>query len=339
MRNIRYDSLKGLAIILVAFEHILQVTTANYADTKIHSFIFGLQMPLFIILSGYFSTKKVAFSIKEWKDAFFRRTAAYMIPFFSKILIFDQILNINQTSIKENLHNIFPNAIDNGLWFLWVVYFLYIHMSVSMLITDKIKKAANSKRLFLEAFVYFVTLFPWILIAFFVESRFLGARLILYYSIFYLLGHIYRWYIEKRLLNNNMLKDALMALFLVIGSVITFRYNFISTGDGIVFTSLRMIAGVSLSFFLIFIFDKYPIDKYVPCLPHIGRYTLEIFYVHGVAFALLRQSNPPVLYSIEGVLIVFLSCFITVSLTTIIIAAIKSNRFTDFLIFGKIKRE
>lgn len=53
-RNIYFDILKGIAIILVAYGHVLQTFNSNWESSIIGKTIYAFHMPLFMLISGYF---------------------------------------------------------------------------------------------------------------------------------------------------------------------------------------------------------------------------------------------------------------------------------------------
>lgn len=64
-RNIYFDILKGIAIILVAYGHVLQTFNSNWESSIIGKTIYAFHMPLFMLISGYFfypSVKKTDYN-------------------------------------------------------------------------------------------------------------------------------------------------------------------------------------------------------------------------------------------------------------------------------------
>lgn len=53
-RNIYFDVLKGITIILVAYGHVLQTFNSNWEISIIGRTIYAFHMPLFMLVSGYF---------------------------------------------------------------------------------------------------------------------------------------------------------------------------------------------------------------------------------------------------------------------------------------------
>lgn len=57
-RDIRLDSIKGLLIILVVLGHLIGHNHEDVINERISIFIYTFHMPLFVLLSGYFSRIK-----------------------------------------------------------------------------------------------------------------------------------------------------------------------------------------------------------------------------------------------------------------------------------------
>lgn len=49
------DNLKGVAIILVVVRHVMQANITDCSQTVVGNAIFAVQMPLFMVVAGYFS--------------------------------------------------------------------------------------------------------------------------------------------------------------------------------------------------------------------------------------------------------------------------------------------
>ena len=54
-RDRRLDCIKGIAISLVVIGHILQFCYSDYSSLFVFNIIWTLQIPLFMVVSGYFA--------------------------------------------------------------------------------------------------------------------------------------------------------------------------------------------------------------------------------------------------------------------------------------------
>ena len=57
-RDVRFDVIKAVAIILVFLGHIMQFGFDSYTGNPAFQIIWALQIPLFMFVSGYFSTNE-----------------------------------------------------------------------------------------------------------------------------------------------------------------------------------------------------------------------------------------------------------------------------------------
>ena len=329
-----YDSIKGLAIILVCLGHILQSNFIDYKESRVFLLIYAIQMPLFIIVSGFFSINKEIDDLKVWWNKIIARFIAYMIPFFSRAILFEKIFHTNDISITSRFHKIFFESLDSGLWYLYVAFILYFTLSLTNLIVHRFGFKTKGINFFVEGGVYVGLLIPWCIIAVVYGTGFMGSKFVLYYSVFYFFGYCLKKYIDP-VLEGKRVEDYLVALSMLVGVWIACNCNILAVEDTLLSISERMAAGLLLSYSLIkLVLKKDKVFETIK-LDRLGKYTLEIYYVHGIAFSLMAKSEIFKLYSVDGLLQFILECLITAVYTTLIVATIKSNKITDFLFFGK----
>ena len=109
-RNNSIDAIKGAAILLVMFGHVF--VHNHMEDPYVYDFIKAVQMPLFIIISGYLCGQgRVVSSIKEYGIIIKKRAIAYLVPFFSWLTI----MHLDNLAVAYK--TIFVQ-LDYGLWFL-----------------------------------------------------------------------------------------------------------------------------------------------------------------------------------------------------------------------------
>lgn len=330
-RNIALDCAKGLAIILVCLGHIMQATTSDYYDTKIYNLIYALQMPVFFLISGILSSSKIETS-EQLRKKVCKRACVYLIPFISRIVIFNPIFWKTQSTIWEEICRILI-SVDSGLWFLWVLFFLCVNCDVAVFFTKSIKNRNN--RIILESGIYFALLIPWIVELFVFKVNYLGAKLIIYYSVFYFLGRVSKHLSNTRLIKGKRIREVAVAILACIGMYIVSHYRLFIDVDSIEIIILRVLSGVCLSYVFLNFTNIYANQLSKLGFSTLGRYTLEIYYVHGLAYSLLTSEDLPKVYSIQGISTIFASIVITAVITYVVIIFIKSNKMMDFIFFGK----
>ena len=236
------DSVKAIAIILVCLGHILQTTTADYLSTKIYNIIFAVQMPVFFVVSGFFS-KKGFDTLSQLQHDCGKKAICYLVPFFSRILLFNFIFDKGGEPVLKHLITVLK-TVDSGLWFLWVLFILSINNDIaSFLIKNKSKPFYSLLR---ESLVFFLLLIPWGLELFVFKVNYLGPKLIIYYSIFYYIGKLLKPLIETN--KFRWFTELLYPISLILGLVFACKYPIASLDDSFTSILIRLISGIFLSF-------------------------------------------------------------------------------------------
>ncbi|GAB6268708.1 MAG: acyltransferase [Smithella sp.] len=118
-RNLHVDALKGMAIICVVIIHSIQHNNPNYDNNALHNFLFPVQMPLFMLLSGFI----ISSQLKNTFLAYFKKYLLRLIvPFFVwatvSYVVYRFYLGANLPAYLLSV----AKAPDTGLWFLWVLF-------------------------------------------------------------------------------------------------------------------------------------------------------------------------------------------------------------------------
>ncbi|MGE5455590.1 MAG: acyltransferase family protein [Ignavibacteriales bacterium] len=138
-RNKTIDVTKGIAIILVVIGHCIQygmgsswINNWYFFHDVIFKLIYGLHMPLFILISGYlfFSTIKKRNTIEIIKSRIFN----ILIPIFLWVILY-KIIDLLIFE-KPFIFDTFFYDFFNSLWFLWAIFYI----SLIVLFVNKIFK-------------------------------------------------------------------------------------------------------------------------------------------------------------------------------------------------------
>lgn len=145
------DAIKAFAIFLVVLGHMLQKCVLNADDNYLFKFIYSFHMPLFIFISGFVSYRNDGLKDKYLSSKFI----GLLIPYFSWMLVVILISSFNgdidfKTKLTEFL--LYP---DNGLWFLWVLFW----MQSVLFFCFKISKKYHILLLALFYLIYFAIIF------------------------------------------------------------------------------------------------------------------------------------------------------------------------------------
>ena len=190
-RNNTVDLIRGMAILMVVMGHAISAIP-NGEKTMAMNIIWTLQMPLFMLISGY--VQKFSAPINTFNDFCFKlwkRTYSYLLPWMIWIWVikyFFKAYNITPTIpyIDYLIYTIFH--LDSGLWFtftLWTLTLIYLSASF---VSKKFRFKNFYLRTLLLIFMIGVFTLPFLLLGWRFGLNFLGIKFTLYYLPFYVLG-------------------------------------------------------------------------------------------------------------------------------------------------------
>lgn len=100
-------------------------------------------MPGFMLISGYFSFRKVE-NKKKLMNSYRKSVERYLLPFFSWFILISVLLLGNyERNVLKGL-DILVWRVDGGLWFIWVVFVLSLIMGLCNLVLGKVRGIKNS---------------------------------------------------------------------------------------------------------------------------------------------------------------------------------------------------
>lgn len=342
LRDKTLDSIKGITILIVVLRHVIQGGASDSSTVLIGNMMMAIEMPMFIILSGYFGCRNYRnefFSVRQFKDKLIKITYSYMIPFLSFFFIFKVIILHEYTGSLLNLISQLTNDITISLWFLFVIWILGIIATISFFVNGFLFKNSNNEylRLVIYIGIYALLLFPWAICALKKSTTFLGAKYVLYYSIFYIIGYLIKCFRNEisDCLSFQKIKEISYAISLILFAIITCNFTLLNLQDNLLGTFIRFVAACCGTYMLTYICYRYEEKINKTKLSYIGQYTLEIYFVHSLLVRIMNADNNFPLFTVQGflnssILMMLLSLF-----TFIIIVILKSNKITDFIIFGK----
>ena len=132
-RIVFIDQLKGLAMLAVVFNHLLQFCFGvNYTTTNTMLAIFDL--PLFFFISGYFCYKERVFNVKETLSLLSKKFKNYVFPFLSVGLLYCFLFKQSVTDM------ILDGGADFGFFLHYSRYLLFVFFSINYQIHFKERK-------------------------------------------------------------------------------------------------------------------------------------------------------------------------------------------------------
>lgn len=333
-RNKALDCYKGVLIVLVVLGHIFEYSVSDWDHNILQNLIWAVQMPGFMLVSGYFSYKEVK-NCRELQAIYQKSAERYLLPFLAWfILVSVLLIGDYGRNVLKGLSRLAWRA-DRGLWFLWAVLGLSLIMGLCNLIRGKVNGFV--KQLVTVAVTVGVSYGVLLIVAKLTSINFLGIKFILYYGLFYGLGWFIRWtqsFWEKQ---KTVFYDTVAFICICIFAVITFNVNLYLIDDNIAGIMLRFIAGTTGNYVL-----YYVVKKLIPQLQKIkmdwiGMYTLEIYVTHMYTNHLFAEVANDAFFTILGFSTFTVSLICTVVLTGIVIVVLKSIPATNYLFYGKRK--
>lgn len=277
------DYAKGIAIILVAYRHIL--IGFERSGLHIHMWLlnaneifYSFRMPLFFILSGVFISKSLkkrgagGLLINKWKTLLYPYILWATIQITLQI-IFSKYTNADRTIKDYSYIFLQPDALDQ-LWYLFALFnvaFVYIIL----------KTYADVKawqQLVLGIIFHTLSLTfdfgPW--------------RDLLYYYLFYALGDFLSIYLLRKSLYN--IYGSWKLFFILLPVFLISQWYFINN-ESIQYTHIFIFAAIALSgcaFMLNICFKLQQWGK-LSFLKIIGYYSLYVYVMHVMIVSLFRS--------------------------------------------------
>lgn len=346
VRDKSLDAVKGFAIILVMLGHcIVKNNMVNAADDPyFYDLIKGVEMPLFIMISGYlagFSNKPS--SVRSALVIVKKRAVSYLVPFFVWILL-SNLFSGKFQPVKATIDVLFH--LDWGLWFLMTLFI------VTVIVTF-----ADCWHEWWQFWAVILAVYILLYIQSGSDNTFLSPHLTIRYMPYYLAGFcVTRYIIPLRKAGNKIItiitKKSMLwilwtisftgYLYFVIKFDMVTAYNTME----LLVQMLASLLGCYVCFFGIYqlyksqeplLDDRNNIQmNRIPFLSRLGQYTLEIYVLHFRFVSMLGFYKMGYrLRSKEGILIVAASFLVMSVLSWLVIVLVKKVPILDFLLFGK----
>lgn len=326
-RNRIFDLLKFYAMLSVVLDHSLQhMVGGNIQSTQLYNWIFLSQMPIFMFVSGYFALNRINknTSVQDFFKKLWKMVANLFIPFLSYAII---------VSIIKQKNLVFKSIIypDYSLWFLWALMWMQIIMLISQYVAKMTTKREIAKTV-VSIMFYCIGLIPVGILYLKVPNMF-ESKLIIFYSVFFLLGYCYSM-LEKhvRILENDRFKLIMIpSTMLVVVIVMITHPTVIYDVENIINIGVRFIGSCSVTLLMMYLASFIAKIGIMKKIASLGVLSLELYYVH-----LLLLRIP--FFNSEGatIFVFIIKYLLIVVVSIIIILIVKSNWISDFVIFGKL---
>lgn len=292
-RNISIDLIRGFAMLLVVLGHTISGITANFEDSFIFQIIWTLQMPLFILISGYVTRyskpiTSTSLLIKHLK----KRSISYLLPWVIWTFIIRGLI-LNQTNFF-NLKYLFWNM-DTGYWFLITIWTISIIYGCSDYLSTKFKAENVRMKIFLHFLCFVIGMIILVLIGLLTGYDFLCLKLTLYYMPFYFLGYIFGQLQDIIHSNKFMIKiqDTIVIASLIVWTYFILRYNFYNSETAITDILMRFTVSLCGCIAIMGLMSKISVSGIGRLFQWGGIYSLEIYLGHGIFLNIIPLTTQP----------------------------------------------
>ena len=336
-RNLSIDAIKGLAIVLVMIGHVF--VHNHMEDPYVYDFIKAVQMPLFIIVSGYLcgQGRKIS-DVKSYVQVLGKRAIAYMLPFFAWLTL------KHWNNLAEAYRRIFFE-LDFGLWFLAVLFILTFMVYTAQLAAEMLRK---KKDLIYELIFWgsYGVLCLILVVQILMGNTFLSPYLTIIYVPFYIFGYVCGNYGKQFFCwgtneegkidcKTNLSVQILAAAFAVVFLCLVFARN-LNSMESRLDVIIQMIASVLGCVAIIYGMFTLKDGKMKNIFAKIGNYTLELYVIHYHFANMLNFYDKQYdFYTPQGFLFVMVSFISMSAVTFCIIWIMKKVKILNLLFFGK----
>ena len=336
-RSRSIDAIKGIAIVLVMIGHVF--VHNHMEDPYVYDFIKAVQMPLFIIISGYLcgQGRKIS-DIKTYGKVLGKRAVAYLVPFFVWLTV------MHPRNLLESYKTIFIQM-DYGLWFLGVLFILTVMVYTAQLLSGWLKK----QNIILSELVFWIVygaICMILVVQILAGNSFLSPYLTILYVPFYMLGYVVGNYGKRYLCWGTRetgkldCKNSRLVQSLAAGMAVLFLYlvaaRNLNSMETKVDSLIQIFASVIGCGAIIYSVLWWRDGKVKNVFAKIGEYTLELYVVHYHFANILNFTDKQYdFYTLEGCIFVLASFVAMCAVTFCCIWLLKKVRILDFLLFGK----
>lgn len=339
-RNQTVDILRGIAMLLVVLGHTMTGCTTGAEESFLFNIVWSLQMPLFILISGYVTrySRSIEDTVGLWKHIK-KRTVVYMLPWLVWSLLIRGVIlgQYNFLNIKYLLWHM-----DTGYWFLATIWTISMIFGLSTFFAGKISKKNEIKNKIFTLLFYVVGMVGLAAVGLLLRFSFFAIKLTLYYMPFYFVGYLYGQYREKilKVKWGKQMIDVVIAVCFVVWLSIMARYYIYALPDSIMAIVLRIISSmtgcIAVCGLCKGLFSNVPQNQFFGgiLLRWCGVHSLEIYLTHYLLLNQLKLDYVPLMGSMTGAGLILLNYAVTVLLIILIIGVVSTSRILRMMLFG-----
>ena len=319
-------------MLLVVLGHTMSGTVSDYSGSFLFQVIWTLQMPLFIIISGYVTRySKPIDSLKRFGAVLGKRTLAYLLPWAVWTFLVRGFI-FQQTSFFDVKYLFWH--MDIGYWFLitiWTINVIYLCVDYC---SNKLSEnpTINTLLHLLFSGIGMVILAG---LGYLAGFSFFSIKLTLYYIPFYVLGYLYGRIQEKTQERENYktIAETVVGISLVLWITLIVRYDFFTNSSGMMM-ALRFVASLFGCIAVIGLLSGIFENGGGKAFAWSGVHSLEIYLTH---YLFLNLVTTPIqsLCSLGGTAILTVNYALTISLVVVIIKLVQQNKQLNFVLYAR----
>lgn len=345
-RNTTLDIIRGCAMLMVILGHTISGNNiVNYEDSILFKIIWSLQMPLFILISGYVTVfSKPIDSAKDLLTFIKKRTLTYILPwvmwtFFIHGFLMD---GWNLMQLSEKIKYVLWNM-DSGYWFLFSLWTICMIWGVGNYFAGKMSQREKIRPVF-TSLISIVLAGILIIAAKLWGMSFLAIKYSLYYLIFYYIGYLYSHYIsyfDKKDWFANI-KQIFVAVSLIVFAYLTVHCNTYSADDSLVNIAIRLVSSIAgcavfisaVSFWITHSNNGIPV-KIQSFILLAGQHSLGLYLSHYLFLSILPLAEITELISLTGFVVCLLNYLLVILVSSLTVNVISHNKWSKLLLLGK----
>ena len=335
-RNNTVDIIRGFAMLLVVLGHTMSGSTSEFQDSLLFQVIWTLQMPLFIIISGYVTrySRPLSDGAGLWKFVK-KRSLAYLLPWTVWTLVVrGAVFGQSQYFDPEFL---FWHT-DSGYWFLLTIWTISMVFGIADLLSNKIAKDKKPLNIILHLAFCGVGMLVLAVVGYVLGLSFLGIKLTLYYLPIYLIGYLYGQ-MQDGLMGkpySGKLVNIVITISLALWLAVINRYDFFDGADTPVMIAFRFCTSIFGCTAIIGIFTSmFNGGGISRMLTWVGKHSLEVYLSHYLLLNLFHMEQMPVLMSLSGITLLTVNFLTTVLLTSLLIKVVQHNPILNYILYAK----
>lgn len=332
-RDESLDIVRGVAAILVILGHTIQIYE-HASENPLYNFITALQMPLFMMVSGFaIGYSKRISNIDDLKSFLKKRTISLLLPWMVWSIL--SYIFLSSKPVGEYILNTVYHM-EAAYWFLFSLWCIDLIFGFSFYLATKyIQKELLGVLIFCSILNLML-----LLIGIKVGITFLGIKYTTYYLVFFILGWLLYKYKNKRTNNlNNKRIQWLNVILLLFFAISLSKISIIDLPDTPLYILYRLFVSLSGCIIVFYYCSKktniQPVIKNL--ILKFSKYSLELYIVQCILLKVLTTAENIQANTTIGFVNIILYSIIIIYLCFFIINILNCTQVSRFFFFGKTK--